>query len=581
MWCRKCLREFQVNGGARASAVCPLCGQMLEETTRQSQAIRQAREILERWQASSLFDRIQETESAAPLKQQAEAAFPGLPGTRAPVRATPAALPHRPVAEVTPAAAPVLENPVQVKSPEETRPARPAVDRPAATVAAHRSLVRELPPLPTDLLAPPPLLAAAARADSQARRAIRPAITAPSPASSNAPLPASSLVPAVARALPQPAAVAVYDERPATDESVETVAIVQPDIESDCAETEAAPSAEAAVDDVAAYFETAGSELMDVAGSACEIRHGEVAEEPQSPPAILPAETRVVEVTPPFTASVADEPDMSGEHPAETQHFVLPMATAGTSESPSAENSSARPRPLQRRPPLSRKPQVSRPATPPTPGDPVMSQSQPADARIAPAGAGASATAQSNPAAGTKLRFDSGVAMQQLAAADHGRVRAEFPAAVRALDQIYAGTPRPMSVEQQNTRRTNVTSLIGQTLSYLGVLGLTIGTSMVILGHFGGYADYTPTGWLVTTVAQMLLFLGVINLVSGGIEQNNEDVSRRISALGEQLLRIEQSTSTLRGPHLPAAVWQDDESLPGESSSADAVPPLQRRTSAV
>ena len=580
MWCRKCLREFQVNGGARASAVCPLCGQMLEETTRQSQAIRQAREILERWQASSLFDRIQETESAAPLKQQAEAAFPGLPGTRAPVRATPAALPHRPVAEVTPAVAPVLENPVQVKTPEETRPVRPAVDRSAATVAAHRSLVRELPPLPTDLLAPPPLLAAAARADSQARRTVHP-VTASAPPEANAPLPASTLVPAVARPIPQPAAVAVYDERPTTDESADTVAIVQPEIESDCSETEAAPSAEAAVDDVAAYFETAGSELMDDAGSARKIRHSEVAEDPLSPPEILPAETRVVEVTPPFTASVADEPDMSGEHPAETQQFVLPMATAGTSESPSAENSSARPRPLQRRPPLSRKPQVSRPATPPTPGDPVMSQSQPADARIAPAGAGASATAQSNPAAGTKLRFDSGVAMQQLAAADHGRVRAEFPAAVRALDQIYAGTPRPMSVEQQNTRRTNVTSLIGQTLSYLGVLGLTIGTSMVILGHFGGYADYTPTGWLVTTVAQMLLFLGVINLVSGGIEQNNEDVSRRISALGEQLLRIEQSTSTLRGPHLPPAVWLDDESEPAESSSADAVPPMQRRTSAV
>jgi hypothetical protein len=171
--------------------------------------------------------------------------------------------------------------------------------------------------------------------------------------------------------------------------------------------------------------------------------------------------------------------------------------------------------------------------------------------------------------------------MQQLAAADHGRVRTEFPASVRTLDQIYAGTPRPMSAEQQNTRRTNVTSLIGQTLSYLGVLGLTVGTSMVILGHFGGYADYTPTGWLVTTVAQMLLFLGVINLVSGGIEQNNDDVSRRISALGEQLLRIEQSTSTLRGPHLPAHVWMEGEPEAAEPAAASPAANLQRRSTAV
>ena len=104
--------------------------------------------------------------------------------------------------------------------------------------------------------------------------------------------------------------------------------------------------------------------------------------------------------------------------------------------------------------------------------------------------------------------------------------------------------------------------MTGQFLAYLGVLGLTIGTAMVIYGHFGGIAEYTPTGWLVTTVAQMLLFLGVINLVSGGIEQNNDDVSRRINHLGEQLLRIEQVTEeVLRGPKIsPKRYMNPDES---------------------
>jgi hypothetical protein len=109
--------------------------------------------------------------------------------------------------------------------------------------------------------------------------------------------------------------------------------------------------------------------------------------------------------------------------------------------------------------------------------------------------------------------------------------------------------------------------MTGQFLAYLGVLGLTIGTAMVIYGHFGGYSEYTPTGWLVTTVAQMLLFLGVINLVSGGIEQNNEDVSRRINTLGEQLLRIEQVTSeAMRGPKLPARLYADPETAAQESA---------------
>lgn len=93
----------------------------------------------------------------------------------------------------------------------------------------------------------------------------------------------------------------------------------------------------------------------------------------------------------------------------------------------------------------------------------------------------------------------------------------------------------------------------GQWLAYIGVLALTIGTAVVVYGHFGGYANYTPTGWLITTVGQMLLFLGVINLVSGGMEQSNDEVSQRIEVIGERLLRIEAATDeVLRGPQIPA-----------------------------
>ncbi|MFN6027907.1 MAG: hypothetical protein ACK49E_27415, partial [Planctomyces sp.] len=119
---------------------------MLEETTRQSQAIRQAREILERWQASSLFDRIQETETASPLKQQAEATCPGLPGARPPVRPTPAALPRRPIVEVPPALEAASENSVRERARQEPGPVKAAVERSASAAAGHRSLVRELPP---------------------------------------------------------------------------------------------------------------------------------------------------------------------------------------------------------------------------------------------------------------------------------------------------------------------------------------------------------------------------------------------------------------------------------------------------
>jgi len=84
-------------------------------------------------------------------------------------------------------------------------------------------------------------------------------------------------------------------------------------------------------------------------------------------------------------------------------------------------------------------------------------------------------------------------------------------------------------------------TLVGQIFAYVGVGGLTVGTALVVLGYFAGPASYVTTGWLVTTAGQMLLFLGVITLVSGGMEQTTQEVARRIDTLGERLVRIEQA----------------------------------------
>lgn len=91
---------------------------------------------------------------------------------------------------------------------------------------------------------------------------------------------------------------------------------------------------------------------------------------------------------------------------------------------------------------------------------------------------------------------------------------------------------------------------LGQALAYMGILGLTAGTSLVILGYFGGPAQYAPTGWLITTVGQMLLFLGVVTLVSAGMEQTTVEVKQtmdeslkeltaKLTDLGDRIIRIE------------------------------------------
>ena len=96
-------------------------------------------------------------------------------------------------------------------------------------------------------------------------------------------------------------------------------------------------------------------------------------------------------------------------------------------------------------------------------------------------------------------------------------------------------------------------SLWGQLLAYAGVGVLTVGTVLVLWGHFGSVANYASTGWLVATGGQMLLFLGVVTLVSGGMQQTTHEVTRRVEHIGERIYRIEESTQEiLQGPHFGA-----------------------------
>jgi hypothetical protein len=91
-------------------------------------------------------------------------------------------------------------------------------------------------------------------------------------------------------------------------------------------------------------------------------------------------------------------------------------------------------------------------------------------------------------------------------------------------------------------------------MAYFGVAVLTVGTALVLWGYFGGPPAYAPTGWLVTTAGQMLLLLGVITLVSGGMQQTTHEVASRVAHLDGRMHRIETTAhELLRGPHFSHA----------------------------
>lgn len=115
-------------------------------------------------------------------------------------------------------------------------------------------------------------------------------------------------------------------------------------------------------------------------------------------------------------------------------------------------------------------------------------------------------------------------------------------------------------------------SLAGQFLAYAGVLGMTAGACMIVWSYFGGPANYAPTGWLLATAGQMLLFFGVVTLVSGGLEQTTEQVNKRIEQLGDHIIRIEQAARemSLRGNSTPPAHFghDPDAAIPQRSAAS-------------
>lgn len=112
-----------------------------------------------------------------------------------------------------------------------------------------------------------------------------------------------------------------------------------------------------------------------------------------------------------------------------------------------------------------------------------------------------------------------------------------------ARDVVSLPTP-PASAE----RKFSWSQLAGHLAAYGGVGLLSVGMTLVVWSYFGGPAAYAPTGWLLTTVGQMLLYLGVVTLVASGLEQTTDAVTLQLQQMGQKLERLE-AASALRQVH--------------------------------
>ena len=513
MWCSLCRTDVAVRTTGHAGGLlCSRCGHDLLSASRPTDAIRHAREILERWNSSDLFERISRTESLDALHARMDAVK------------KPDAPKEFLSADLMESAAPKQEL-REVAQQETESPEIPLNDSPDA-------------------------FADSAASQSVAAEPLKPAIEHEHTKTCLA-----TVIPTAEKSVP----IVNLSELTHTDIlSVRTVAnsrVTGKGITNelqrviDLARAQNADPMSILEDDTS----HATAEIVTDAPAEAEAANATEPEQSSRPALIAEAK------------SYADS----------QQSPQIPAETANASEPASAAVPKLILRSTMRRPLLHRRFQLERPATTSSTGSENVNRKlrvdQPGgnnelpetaavqqDASVASSVAPATKIVSNSPGPERRTRIDGPESVDTVTGTDGRRGRTQTLPKQRYIDDAHDSAMRGPHFEITTPRRSNLTSVTGQFLAYLGVLGLTIGTAMVIYGHFGGYSEYTPTGWLVTTVAQMLLFLGVINLVSGGIEQNNDEVTRRINTLGEQLLRIEQVASeAMKGPKLSPRLYDN------------------------
>ncbi len=581
MWCDRCQCDAPVDLATATGAVrCRQCGEVLAGGQKSSDAIRNARAILEKWQSSDILDRIKTTDEIPPLVW-----------TNDPEPEAMQYKPWQPRRETRPGNPPISSEKTSISEKssisEEDESAETASSG-AYSPAAGKSR-QPLPDFP-DRTETGKLTAASLQLDAELANVAEESAV---PAAVSVPVVPLS-VPVIPETVPGPLSVAeevkfeaqehepqktwlpgdesehisgspISEERPAFPEQLRLA-----DIDSS---RTVESSATEPVEQV-----TAGSQMekenkvgrkRTLASSVADNENGRRVSFPEAAGFSQSANFfGVTHVLAAAAMTVPDNPSPIVNNEQESPHQANPSPVATTKNpirqsvrrpaikrrysQPNVESGTSQAGSVTSKPNL----RVDRPVRLSKADSPMEPHSREIQELHANGDHPVSGGADKSPA--RRIRIDGPVTTEQLTDTEGARSRTQGRSRQRYIDDAHENRMSGPHFQVSPPKRANLTAMTGQFLAYLGVLGLTIGTAIVIYGHFGGYSEYTPTGWLVTTVAQMLLFLGVINLVSGGIEQTNEDVSRRINSLGEQLLRIELVTEeALRGPKLPASLYDD------------------------
>ncbi len=580
MWCRRCSREVRIESGRNAPSTCPFCGGNVEAVSSQSQAIRRAREILEKWQSTDLFDRINAGSSAAGTEQQSPVEMPGLKWD-----------PQVPAAAGIPSVSGGTSAPALSTGGPAANLTTLSRQIPGAPSAAA-SIIRTVPPLPTEILAGAQSNIATTAAGISAS-AMTDVHRSEHVAAAQASLAAVADFPGTSGTIEEEddhsSAVQLSQDDSLNDaldlmfqngelfpdqssenplavdaelttteeESIAPTSSTTADFTADAEFTELPPGIQPQA------VESASSHFPDgPARGPSDVEQDAAMSESSHPLGSEPVTDRLEEPAEPIVSSAApaaeENPQFTEANPAadsSTATASTAVFTADTGDgSGIAEYGNEVP---------------GRSAVSELDCHRHMFEQQLTDQQLQQRSSGSDDEADDeadDKADDEDLLPSDLVEMTENAAAvsetqdDDSFTEDEQPLRILRLEHEAAPSfaELPLLQSQPETaaaasafksagpgRGGIMTSIIGQTLAYLGVLGLTGGGCIVVYGHFGGHPDFTPTGWLVTMVSQMLLFLGVINLVTGGIEQSTEQLNSRMASMSDHIQRLEQMNREL------------------------------------
>lgn len=108
------------------------------------------------------------------------------------------------------------------------------------------------------------------------------------------------------------------------------------------------------------------------------------------------------------------------------------------------------------------------------------------------------------------------------------------------------------SINDRHSSKFNWRRFIGQSLAYLGTGILSVGGAAIVWSFYDGPEHIVPAGWIMVFAGQLMLFLGLVTLITSGVKELRSDVVNRVDFIRSLLSRLDPPAQLPEKPQYQA-----------------------------